>query len=116
MICASMGFNSVVTVTGLSTPSDTTENQKSWTTDTKVTDLNCYIEQMDPKIAAIFDTETAFKRFLLLTDGIYSIGEGDEVTDNHGRKFKVQSVQKFEHNTDVNDHMEVHMIQRYPNV
>lgn len=108
------GFNSVVTVTGLSRPSDTAEDQKSWTTNTKVTNLNCYIEQIDPKTAAIFDAETAFKRFLLMTDGVVTIGEGDKVADNHGRTFTVQAVQVFDQNPDVPNHMEVHMVKRYP--
>jgi hypothetical protein len=110
----SFGFNSIVTVTGLTKPSDTSENQKSWTTGTKVTDLNCYIEQIDPKTAAIFDAETAFKRFLMITDGVFDIDEGDKVTDNHGRSFVVAAVQKFSENPDVPNHLEVHMVKRYP--
>ena len=108
------GFNSVVTVTGLSRPSDTTEDQKSWTDAVKVENLHCYIEQIDPKTAAIFDAETAFKRFMLVTDGVFAIGEGDKIEDNHGRRFSVQAVQTFSENLDVPNHMEVHMVKRYP--
>jgi len=110
---SSLGSNSVVTVTGLSTPSDTIEEQKSWTTDVKITGMNCYIEQMDAKNTMIFAGKATARMFLLLSTEVVDIVEGDQITDNHGRTFKANAVQKFVGDPDVPDHIEVNMLQNY---
>lgn len=107
------GNNAVIEVIGLTKPSDTTENQNSWTTGVKLTGLSCYLEQVDPKIAMIFDGENAFKMFQILTNEIVDIKETDKVTDDKGRTFTVQGVQSFRGDRDVPDHMEIMIVQKY---
>lgn len=106
--------NSIVTVTGLSKPADTAKDQKSWTTDVKYTDLACYIEQMDIKTTLIFAGEASAKMFLMIVPENLDISEGDKIVDNHSRTFTVQAVQSFVGDTDVPVHMEIQLVQRYP--
>jgi len=107
--------NSIVTITGLSKPSDTAKDQKSWTTDTKESNLACYIEQANAQTTLIFAGEGGVNIYNIFVPGGTNIDSGDKITDNHGRSFTVQSVQKFVGDQDVQDHYEGILVQRYPN-
>lgn len=108
------GINAVVTITGLTKPSDTNEDQNSWTTGVKATGLEAYIEQLDPKVAVIFSGENAFKTYQMFLGVPAPIADGDKVTDDQGREFMVQGVQKYINNREIPNHLEVMMVQRYP--
>lgn len=112
---SAMGSNSIVTVTGLTKPADTTNDQKSWTTGVKIQNLTCYIEQLDAKTTAIFAGDVSVLLFQLISNEVVEIAVGDKITDNHGRSFEVNAVQSFVGDPDIPDHTEVQMVQRYPN-
>ncbi len=62
----------------------------------------------------MFNGDIAAKAFQLMTNGVFNIVEGDKITDNHERTFKVNAVQSFVGDPDVPDHMEIMMLQKYP--
>lgn len=111
---SSLGTNSVIEIVGLTRPADTIENQKSWSTGVKYSNVYAYIEQMDAKNTMIFNGDASSKMFTMLAHGIFQISIGDKVKDNHGREFTVQGVQAFVGDVDVPDHVEVVMVQKYP--
>jgi len=110
----SFGSNSVVTITGLTKPSDTIENQKSWTTGIKYENISCYIEQMSAKNTLLFAGGVSAKLFTLLTETVLSVTESDKITDDHGRTFSIQAVNSFVGDKFIPDHTELILVQKYP--
>lgn len=75
--------------------------------------LDCYIENVDPTIATIFDGQNAFFTKKMVINGSHDIKIGDYVEDLQERSYKVIGVQNYENNYDTGDLTEVTMVTPY---
>lgn len=77
-----------------------------------LSNIDCYIEKTDPKVAVMFGDENAFNTFFCSINAILDIKKTDLVIDQDGIEYRVGGVQKFT-NPEIADHMELVMYQKH---
>lgn len=77
--------------------------------------VECYIEQMDPKVAVIFGDKNAFNSYKAFVEGLdaEAVKIGDKVTDVQGNEYVVSGVTDYANNDDVENSIEIIMVKKY---
>lgn len=104
-----LGTNSTISTYRL-TESGT---KKSFSGSTTLSNLDVYMEKVQPEVAVLLDDQSGLNTFKMWTDGIYDIAIGDKVVDQDSNTYIVKGLQKFQNNVDVDNHMEVVITQKY---
>lgn len=100
--------NNLIKVKRLAKVSD----KKSYPDSYHLSNLDCYIEKQDPKIAVMFGEENAFKTFLCIINSIVDIKESDLIIDKDDNEYRVGGTVKYE-NDEIESHIEITMYQKY---
>lgn len=78
-----------------------------------VSDVDCYLEQLDPQVAAILDDQNAFQTFKAYIDGIIDVEISDKIIDADSITYIASGVQKFQNNIDTPNQTEIIMVKKY---
>ena len=104
-----IGTNAVISTYRLTEASD----KHTYSGTATLTNVEAYIEQTDPKVAAIFGDAVMFKSFTMILDGTPDVKEYDKVVDNDGDTYIAYGVRKLGKNTDVPNQTEILMEKKY---
>ncbi len=102
--------NNVINVKRLATAGDKEEYPEEF----HLEGIGCYIEQTDPRVAAAFGDENAFKTFLCVICEILDIKISDKIIDQEGVEYRVGGILKLK-NPEIDDHIEITMFEEYEN-
>ena len=97
------GVNATITTYRLGTAS----NKETYSGTATLTSVECYLEQLDWKVAVILDDANAFILYQAFIDGDANIQRSDKVVDGNGVTYIVKGVKKFIDNEDVENHTEI---------
>lgn len=85
---------------------ETTGGKTTWESSASITGVGCYIEPISPEMAMMYDSTKAFDMFKVFCD-IVAIVRKDKLIDAQGKEYVVHGLQKFENNSDIENHMEI---------
>jgi len=103
------GCNNIISTKRLTLSS----SKETYSASTTLSGLPCYIEHINPELAAMFDGANAFYTYKCFVDGTPDIVISDKVIDQASNEYIVFGVQKYSNNVDVDNHTEILMHKPY---